>query len=83
MGDQDTLILHFAELSVGPNASGIGGAGSRFFRVLWNGNALLHNFDIYKEAGSLKRLVLPMVDLITQRRMACDELIGVTGRAAI
>ena len=37
-------------------------------------------------AGFLARsgqLLLPMVDLIEQSRMACDELIDVTGRAAI
>jgi hypothetical protein len=51
-----TLILHFAELYFGPNASGVGGAGSRVFRVLCNGNTLLDGFDIYKEAGSLHAL---------------------------
>ncbi len=54
--DQYTLILHFAELYFGPNASGVGGAGTRVFRVLCNGNTLLDNFDIYKEAGSLHPL---------------------------
>jgi hypothetical protein len=29
------------------------------------------------------QLLLPMVDLIEQRQMACDELIDVAGRAAI
>jgi len=47
------LVLYFAELYFGPNASGTGGVGSRVFRVLCNGNTLLDNFDIYKEAGSL------------------------------
>ncbi len=51
--DRYTLILHFAEFYFGPGASGIGGEGSRVFRVLCNGNTLLDNFDIYKEAGSL------------------------------
>lgn len=54
--DQYTLILHFAELYFGPNASGVGGAGSRVFRVLCNGETLLDNFDIYREAGSLHAL---------------------------
>lgn len=48
-----TLVLHFAELYFGPQASGPGGTGSRVFRVLCNGVTLLDNFDIYKEAGSL------------------------------
>ncbi len=51
--DQYTLVLHFAELYFGPSASGVGGVGSRVFRVMCNGNILLDNFDIYKEAGSL------------------------------
>lgn len=54
--DRYTLILHFAELYFGPNAPGGGGAGSRVFRVLCNGNTLLDNFDIYKEVGSLHAL---------------------------
>jgi len=51
-----TLILHFAESYFGPGASGAGGEGSRVFRVLCNGNAVLDNFDIYKEAGNLHAL---------------------------
>ena len=51
-----TLVLHFAELYWGPQASGQGGVGSRIFRVYCNGATLLDNFDIYKEAGSLHAL---------------------------
>jgi hypothetical protein len=51
--DRYTLVLHFAELYFGPHASGVGGTGSRIFRVLCNGETLLDDFDIYKEAGSL------------------------------
>jgi len=54
--DRYTLILHFAEFYFGPGASGFGGEGTRVFRVLCNGNTLLDNFDIYKEAGSLHAL---------------------------
>lgn len=54
--DRYTLILHFVEFYFGPTASGTGGAGSRIFRVLCNGNTLLDNFDIYKEAGGLHAL---------------------------
>ena len=50
--DRYTLILHFAEFYFGPRASGVGGIGSRLFRVMCNGATLLDNFDIYKEAGS-------------------------------
>jgi hypothetical protein len=55
--DRYTLVLHFAEFYFGPQAPGGGGAGSRLFRVMCNGQTLLDNFDIYKEAGSLKALV--------------------------
>jgi hypothetical protein len=55
--DRYTLILHFAEFYFGSSASGgVGGEGRRVFRVLCNGNTLLDNFDIYKEAGSLHAL---------------------------
>ena len=50
--DQYTLILHFAEFYFGSQAGG-GGVGSRVFRVMCNGETLLDNFDVYKEAGSL------------------------------
>jgi hypothetical protein len=52
----NTLILHFAELYFGPGASGNGGVGSRVFKVMCNGQTLLDNFDIYKEAGNLHEL---------------------------
>jgi hypothetical protein len=51
-----TLILHFAEFYFGPHASGVGGTGSRVFRVMCNGTTLLDDFDIFKEAGSLHSL---------------------------
>ncbi len=51
--DRYTLVLHFAEFYFGSGASGNGGAGSRVFKVMCNGETLLDNFDIYKEAGSL------------------------------
>jgi hypothetical protein len=54
--DRYTLILHFAESYFGPGEAGGGGEESRVFRVLCNGNTLLDNFDIYKEAGSLHAL---------------------------
>jgi hypothetical protein len=51
--DRYTLVLHFAEFYFGPRRPGGGGDGSRVFRVMCNGETLLDNFDIYKEAGSL------------------------------
>jgi hypothetical protein len=49
-----TVILHFAELYYGPQLPGGGGAGSRVFHVFCNGQTLLRDFDIYREAGSLR-----------------------------
>jgi hypothetical protein len=51
--DRYTLIFHFVEFYFGPQTPGGGGVGSRLFRVMCNGQTLLDNFDIYKEAGSL------------------------------
>ncbi len=51
-----TLILHFAELYFGPAASGYGGVGARVFKVMCNGETLLKNFDIFKEAGGLHEI---------------------------
>jgi len=51
--DRYTVVLHFAEFYFGPHASGVGGTGSRLFKVMCNGETLLDNFDIYKEGGNL------------------------------
>jgi hypothetical protein len=49
-----TVVLHFAEFYYGPQLPGGGGAGSRIFHVFCNGQTLLRDYDIYKEAGSLR-----------------------------
>jgi hypothetical protein len=49
-----TVVLHFAEFYHGPQLPGGGGVGSRLFHVFCNGQTLLRDFDIYKEAGSLR-----------------------------
>ena len=49
-----TVILHFAEMYYGPQLRGGGGIGARIFHVFCNGQTLLQDFDIFKEAGSLK-----------------------------
>jgi hypothetical protein len=49
------VTMKFCEGRHGPDAPG-GGAGYRIFDVLFNGRALLGNFDIFKEAGSLQAL---------------------------
>jgi hypothetical protein len=54
-----TVVLHFAEFYFGDQNIGGGGVGSRVFNVYCNGQTFLKNFDIYKEAGSL-RLVSKM-----------------------
>ena len=54
--DRYTVVLHFVELYFGTEGPAEGGSGSRVFRVMCNGNTLLDNFDIYKEAGSFHTL---------------------------
>jgi len=54
--DRYTVILHFAEFYFGPQLPGGGGVGSRVFHVFCNGQTLLQDFDIFKEAGSLRLL---------------------------
>ena len=51
-----TLVLHFAEFYFGSGSPGEGGSGSRIFKVMCNGQTLLDNFDIFKEAGSFREL---------------------------
>ena len=51
--DTYTLVLHFAEFYFHSAASGTNG---RLFKVMCNGQTLLNNFDIFKEAGSLHEL---------------------------
>lgn len=49
--DEYTVTLYFMELFFGTPGSNGGGTGSRVFRVMCNGNTLLDNFDIFREAG--------------------------------
>lgn len=51
------VTLYFAETYFGPEASGVGGVGSRIFNVTSDGVTLLDHLDIFKEAGSLHPLV--------------------------
>jgi hypothetical protein len=48
-----TLILHFAELYFTSAASG---THARIFKVMCNGETLLDNFDIFKQAGSFREV---------------------------
>jgi len=57
VGSKYTATLHFAETFFGPTNSGGAGAGSRVFDVFCNGNALLRDFDIFREAGGENRAV--------------------------
>jgi hypothetical protein len=50
-----TATLLFCETWFGPRKPAGGGAGDRVFDVHMNGTALLHNFDIFKEAGGEDR----------------------------
>lgn len=54
--DRYTMVLHFVEFYFGSGAHGSGGTGSRTFKVMCNGETLLDDFDIYKEAGNLHEL---------------------------
>lgn len=51
------VTLHFAETWFGTPEPGLPAPGSRLFNVFGNGVALLRNFDIYKEAGGIKRSI--------------------------
>ncbi len=51
--DTYTLVLHFAEFYFHAPASSRAG---RLFKVMCNGQTLLDNFDIYKEAGGLREV---------------------------
>ncbi|MGI8989709.1 MAG: malectin domain-containing carbohydrate-binding protein [Bryobacteraceae bacterium] len=50
-----TVKLEMAETYFGPDQLGKGGSGSRIFEVLCNGKVLLHNFDLFREAGGSYR----------------------------
>lgn len=54
------VTLHFCEQYFGLEApaGGGGGVGSRVFDVYCNGKTLLQNFDIFKEAGGVRRPVV-------------------------
>jgi hypothetical protein len=49
------LTLRFSETYFGPDNPGGGGVGSRIFDVLANDRRLLHDFDVFKEAGGENR----------------------------
>jgi hypothetical protein len=53
-----TVSLYFSERYFGPEMPGGGGAGSRVFDVVCNGNTLLKNFDIFKSAGGADRAIV-------------------------
>lgn len=52
------VTLHFAETYFGHDNPGGGGAGSRIFDVIANNHRILHNFDIFKEAGGENRALV-------------------------
>jgi hypothetical protein len=51
-----TVTLKFCESWIGPERPVGGGAGRRLFDISLNGRILLGNFDVFKEAGSLRAL---------------------------
>ncbi|MFB3905065.1 MAG: malectin domain-containing carbohydrate-binding protein [Acidobacteriota bacterium] len=52
------LVLHFSETWLGPSNPGKGGLGSRIFDVQCNGQTLLKDFDIFREAGGENRALV-------------------------
>src|ERR1017187_4973166 len=51
-----TVTMKFCESWFGPGRPAGGGAGERQFDISFNGRILLGNFDVFKEAGSLRAL---------------------------
>src|ERR1039458_6451304 len=51
-----TVTMKFCESWFGPGRPAGGGAGERLFDISFNGRILLGNFDVFKEAGSLRAL---------------------------
>jgi hypothetical protein len=51
-----TVSMKFCESWFGPERPAGGGAGARLFDISFNGRILLGNFDVFKEAGSLRTL---------------------------
>src|ERR1022692_3189942 len=51
-----TVTMKFCESWFGPGRPAGRGAGERLFDISFNGRILLGNFDVFKEAGSLRAL---------------------------
>jgi len=51
-----TVTMKFCESWFGPERPAGGGPGERLFDISFNGRILLGNFDVFKEAGSLRAL---------------------------
>jgi hypothetical protein len=51
-----TVTMKFCESWFGPERPARGGVGERIFDISFNGRTLLGNFDVFKEAGSLRAL---------------------------
>jgi hypothetical protein len=62
--DRYTVVLHFAEFYFGPQLLGGEGVGRRVFHVFCNGQTLLRDFDIFKEAGSLRLLTKTFTNVV-------------------
>jgi hypothetical protein len=52
------LTLYFAEAYFGSQDNRSGGIGSRVFDLYCNGQALLRDFDVYREAGGTHRALV-------------------------
>ena len=56
MNSRYNVTMRFCESWFGPERPAGGGAGERLFDISFNGRILLGNFDVFKEAGSLRAL---------------------------
>lgn len=52
------VTLHFAEAYFGTQDQGVGGVGSRVFDLYCNGQVLLRDFDVFREAGGPNRALV-------------------------
>lgn len=56
MNGSYTVTMKFCEAWFGKDRPAAGGLGERVFNISFNGRMLLENFDVFKEAGSLRAL---------------------------
>lgn len=68
------LTLYFSERYFGPGKPGVGGAGSRVFNVICNGDTLLKHFDVFEAAGGADRALVKTFHNLTPNAQGKLEL---------